>query len=715
MTSLNRREALQAAAALLIGFRVRAADSSEPYKPNAWIRITPDNRVTILVEVPEMGQGPRTVDAMLLADELDADWSLVSIEQAPVTPDTYKHLSTGGSGATGEAWKYMRQAGAQARDVLVRAAAQQWNAAPDDCRTELGAVIHAPTNRRLTYGELAPIAAVLRLTPTEQVRLKSPDQFRLIGRPTARTDTPAKVDGSAVFGLDVRVPGMKFAVIARCPHFGGKLQNFDAAAAKAMPGVRAVFAVPPIGIVPAIERNFNVAGGVAVVADSSWAALQARKALKLTWDKGPGAAETTATLHEQALQQADAEPTVVNRDEGNAAAELSRAGKRIDATYELPFAPHATMEPMNTTMHVRDDGIELWSPTQIGASAQATVAALAGIAPEKVTVHMTLCGGSFGRRYQWDYLAEAWQVAKEVRFPVQLVWTREDDMQHGFYRQYSYQKLSGSIDEQGRISAWRYRIVSTAIRPVFDTPESLRDPKRVASQEVEAGVPYAIPNLRIDYAPIHSVVPRAWWRSVGSSFNAFAVECFLDELAHAAGADPLEFRLRMLKPENRNLRTVLKLAAEKSGWGRPMPPGEGRGIAGYSGFRSHIAHVAEVAVASNGVVRVKRIVSAVDCGAAVNPDGVKAMLEGAVNFALTPVLSGEITIGQGAVKQSNFHDYRVLRITDAPDIEVHIVPSAEPPGGMGEPGVPPLAPAVANAIFAATGKRIRKLPLTAAS
>jgi isoquinoline 1-oxidoreductase subunit beta len=709
---MNRREAIKAGAAFVVAFRIpMKAAVPDPYRPNAWIRITADNRITVLSEVPEMGQGPRTTDIMLLAEELDADWASINVEQAPVVPATYEHLHTGGSGATREAWNYMRRAGAQARETLKNAAAREWSVDPKECRTESGAVIHTSSGRRRTYGQLAETASQIPVVDAAKVTLKDPAQFRIIGTPVPRTDTPSKVDGSGLFGLDVRVLGMQYAVIARCPHFGGKLANFDATAVKAVPGVTAVFAVPPIGLTPELGFNINVAGGVAVVANSTWAAIQGRKVLKTVWDKGPGASESTATLHELLLTQADAEPTVIATDDGNAKSALSTAAQKIEATYELPFQAHATMEPMNATVHVRPDGIEVWSSTQIGAQGQSIIAKLAHVAPEKVTMHMMLCGGSFGRRYQWDYLAEAWQVAKEVKTPVQLVWTREDDIQHGFYRPHSYHKMSAALDGQGGIAAWWQRVVSTPIRPVFDSPETLKDPKRHASQELEGDIPYQVANYRLDYAPAYSVVPRAWWRSVASSFNAFAIECFVDELAHQAGADPYEFRLRLFRPGQEKLANVLRLAAEKSGWGTPLPAGEGRGIACYAGFGSFIAHVAEVSVA-NGTVRVNRIVSAVDCGTAVNPDGVRAMLEGAVNFALTPVLSGEITFQEGAVKQSNFHDYRVLRIDQAPDIEVHIVPSTLPPEGMGEPGVPPLAPAVANAVFAATGKRIRRLPIT---
>ena len=714
--AVTRRDMIKAGAAIVAAFRLPGATGDEVYAPNAWISITPDNHITVITEVPELGQGPRTADTMLLADELDADWGQIQVEQAPVHPKIYQHLSTGGSGATREAWKYMRQAGAQAREALVMAAAHQWSVERKDCRTERGSVIHVPTGRRFTYGELAPEAAKLPPKEASKVELKKPGEFRFIGGRARRVDTPAKVDGSAVFGLDVRVPGMMFAVIERCPHFGGKLANFDAAAAKAVPGVRAVFAVPPIGFVDVgggYTVNINVAGGVAVVADSTWAAMKGRKALKVSWDKGPAAGESTGRLRELLVRQAHAPPTVVPADKGDTAGVLGAAQKTIEATYELPFQYHGTMEPMNTTVHVREDGIEAWSPTQIGDLAQTLFANLAKVAAEKVTVHMTYSGGSFGRRYHWDYLAEAWQVAKEMKAPVQLMWTREDDVRHDFYRPHSYHKLVAALDAQGGIAAWKHRIVSTPIRPVFDTPEKLEDPKNVARQELEGAVaiPYKVANLRVEYAPALCLVPRAWWRSVATSFNAFAVECFIDELAHAAGVDPVEFRLKLLGDEQAKVRSVVQLAAEKSGWGKPLGSGEGRGIACHHSFGSYIAHVAEVSVAQTGAVKVKRVVSAVDCGTAVNPDGVRAMLEGAVNFALTQIMTGEITIEEGAVKQSNFHDYRVVRMNEAPDIEVHIIPSTAPPEGMGEPGVPPLAPAVANAIFAATGKRLRRLPV----
>jgi isoquinoline 1-oxidoreductase beta subunit len=724
-TSYSRRDALRASAALVLGFRMplrgenRGAPStdSDALKPNAWVRITRDNRITILTDVPELGQGTRTAGVMLLADELEVEWSSIRWEQAPTIPEIYKTLTTGGSGGLKSLWLPMRKAGAQARELFLTAAAQQWGVDKKDCRAESGAIVHTPTNRRSRYGELVDIASKLPTVNLDQVLLKDPKDFRFIGKPIGRVDTPSKVDGSAIFGVDVRVPGMLFAVIARCPQFGGKVASYDDSDAKAVPGVKAAFAVPAIGFVPAIGRNLNVAAGVAVVATSTWAAIEGRKALNITWDKGPREQESTASLREQLRQKAGGSPSVVSADRGNALEALGSAAKRVEADYEIPFQAHATMEPMNTTVHVRDDGrIEAWSPTQGADLVQAEIAHLAGIQAEKVIVHMTFSGGSFGRRYQWDYTAEAYQVAKEMKVPVQLLWTREDDMQHDFYLQYSYQRMAGALDSAGNIVAWSHRIVSTPIRAIFDSPELLKDPKHVARQDLTEPIPYQTLHYRSDYAPVLSVVPRAWWRSVSPTFHLFAIECFMDELAHAAAVDPCEFRIRHLQadqPQTAKLRAVLQLAADKSDWGKALPSNHGRGIACCIYGGTCIAYVAEVSADKSGVPRVHRVVSAVDCGLAVNPDSVRAQIEGSINYALTPVLRGEISIKEGAVQQSNFHDYQVLRMKDAPAIEVHIVPGkGDPMDGVGEAGVPPLAPAVANAIFAATGKRVRRLPIS---
>jgi isoquinoline 1-oxidoreductase subunit beta len=449
--------------------------------------------------------------------------------------------------------------------------------------------------------------------------------------------------------------------------------------------------------------------------------MQSRKALALRWDKGPGGSESTETLRKLVAERGVAPPTFIALDRGDALDVLADPRKKVEASYESPFQAHATMEPMNTTVHVRDNEIEVWSPTQFADEVQDEIAKLSGFPLDKVIVHMTLSGGSFGRRYQWDYAAEAWQVAKEMKKPVQLLWTREDDMQHDFYRPYNYQRLSGGFDEQGKLVAWSTRVVTTPIAGsnlytgYSESPETLKDPATVAALEWYGAdiAPYSIPNFRLDYAPADSVVPRSWWRSVASSYTPFAKESFVDELAHASGRDPFQFRMDLLtdkSPETARLRAVLELAAENAGWGKPLPKGQGRGIACRSG-ETCSAQVAEVSVQDDGTVEVHRVVSAVDCGIAVNPDGVRAMTEGAINFALTAVLTGEITIKDSAVEQSNFHDYQVLRINQAPEVEVHIVPSVEGPSGVGELGAMLIPAAVANAVFAATGVRVRRLPI----
>jgi len=726
-TQVSRREfvktSVQIAGVLILGFHLPerggaqelpSGASVKVFKPNAWLRITADNQIKVLVEKPELGQGSRTYTPMLIAEELEVDWSAIQVEQAPTIPSIYQGLRTGGSGGVASTFTPMRQVGAQAREMLISAAAQQWKVKRRDCRAENGTVVHGPTNRRVSYGELVEAASKLPLINPDEITLKQPKDFRLIGKPMPRTDVPSKVDGSAAFGIDVRVPEMLFAVIVRCPSFGGKLQSFDASAAKAVPGVRAIFSVPPL------PRHFNTAGGVAVVADSTWAAIQGRKALGLTWDKGP-TSETTEALHDSVERQAAAPPTFIAIDRGDAVEVLAGPVKKLEAFYESPFQAHATMEPMNTTVHVRDNEIEVWSPTQFADEVQDEIAKLSGLPLDKVIVHMTLSGGSFGRRYQWDYAAEAWQVAKEMKKPVQLLWTREDDMQHDFYRPYNYQRLCGGFDDQGKLVAWSTRVVTTPISGAnlytgfTESSETLKDPATVAALEWYGAdiAPYSIPNFRLDYAPTDSVVPRSWWRSVSSSYTPFAKESFVDELAHARGRDPFQFRMDLLtgtSPDTERLRRVLELAVEKAGWRVPLPKGRGRGIACRSGEVCS-AQVAEVSVDDDGTVQVLRVVAAVDCGIAVNPNGVRAMTEGAINFALTAVLTGEITIKDGAVEQSNFHDYQVLRINQAPDVEVHIVPRVEDPSGVGELGAMLIPAAVANAVFAATGVRVRRLPI----
>jgi isoquinoline 1-oxidoreductase beta subunit len=714
----------QTAGALVIGFCLPARLEAEQlpsrgsvkvFKPNAWLTITTDNQITVLVEKPELGQGSRTYTPMMIAEELEVDWSAIRVEQAPTIPSIYQGLRTGGSGGVASTFTPMRAVGAQAREMLLTAAAQQWQAKRSDCRADNGAIVHRPTSRRLSYGELVEAASKLPPINPEELSLKRPKDFRFIGRPIPRTDVPSKVDGSAAFGIDVRVPGMLFAVIARCPFFGGTLQSLDADKAKSAPGVHAIFPVPPL------PRRFNTAGGVAIVAESTWAAIQGRKLLAVTWDKGSGPSESTESLRKLVERQASGPPTFIAIDRGDALEVLQGSVNTLEAVYESPFQAHATMEPMNTTVHVRDREIEVWSPTQFADELQDEIATLSGLPSDKVMVHMTLSGGSFGRRYQWDYAAEAWQVAKEMKQPVQLLWTREDDMQHDFYRPYNYQRMHGCLDDRGVVVAWSTRVITTPIAGsnlytgFRESPETLKDPATVAALEWYGAdvAPYTIPNFRLDYAPADSVVPRSWWRSVAASYTPFAKECFIDELAHASGRDPFQFRMDLLvdkSPQTARVRAVLELAAKSADWGKPLPRGHGRGLACWFGDTCS-AQVAEVFVDRDGTVQVLRVVSAVDCGIAVNPDGVRAMTEGAINFALTAVLTGEITIKNGAVEQSNFHDYQVLRINQAPEVEVHIVPSTEGPSGVGELGAMPLPPAVANAVFAATGVRVRRLPI----
>jgi len=714
---VNRRIALKTGAALMLGFCLpaRGQQKAAAGGVNAWISIAPDDIITLFAETPEVGQGTRTANAMMLAEELEADWAKVRVEQAPTVPAVYKHLGTGGSGGTWNTWMPLRQAGAQAREMLLRAAARQFSAPKQECRAGKSVVVHLPTGRRLRYGELVEAAQQIDPPDLEQVPLKDPKDFRIIGQAIPRVDVPSKTDGSAIFGVDARVPGMLYAVIARCPHFGGTLASFDAAAALKVPGVRRAFAVARLHQPGSDNRTV---GGVAIVADSTWAALQGRKALKVAWSRDPAGDENSVGLQRRFDAALDSEPMLIAVNQGDALGALDSPGKKLEAYYEVPFQAHAPMEPMNTTVHVKEGSIEAWSPNQHADTALKAMAELAGLSPDRVTIHTTLSGGSFGRRTHWDFSAEAWQVANEMRVPVQLLWTREDDLQHDFLRPFFAEHLSANINASGEIQAWRHRIVSTSVHAYFNWGGKSPDPAFLAGLELNRAdnLFYRAANTRLEYTPVSSAAPRAWLRSVDTAPNAFASESFMDELAHAAGIDPLQYRLQLLRDDRpddtRRMRAVLQLAAEKSGWGKPLPKGHGRGIACYIFTFGYVAEVAQVSVDADGKLRVHRVVGAVHCGMPVNPESVRSQIESGINYALTTVLSGEITIENGGVKQSNFHDYRVLRMSEAPEIEVQIVPTTEPPErGVGEGGVPPLAPAVANAIFAATGKRIRRFPV----
>ncbi len=725
--AINRRtfvvRSAAAGAGLLIGVRfsgslLQAQENEKAGKKpavnpfDAYIHIKPDNRISLIVAKSEMGQGIKTGLAMILAEEAEVDFKSVTVEQAETRPDIYTHMGTGGSGSTMENFEPLRRAGATVRELMITAAASKWNVARDECEAKKGAVVHAKSSRKATYGDLIETAEKLPLPEPDKVELKDEKEFTLIGHATPRVDIPAKVNGSAKFGIDVRVPDMLFAVVARCPTFGGKPARFDAAKAKSVSGVRDVFEIPALG------RDMFTAGGIAVVADSTWAALKGREALEITWDHGPGSTESTDTLTNE-LRAASSKAGKRLRNDGDVDKVLSNGSKHVEATYEFPYLAHATMEPMNITAHARDGEAEVWAPTQSPDWVQRTAAQILGLAPNKVTVHTTYLGGGFGRRYMADYPAEVAQIAKVVRKPVQLVWSREDDMTHDFYRPSACHTMRGAVNAAGHPVAWSHTIASTSIGGYWDPPEKSAPEKSEVGGALQ--MPYAISNVRLEYNPVASVVPPLWWRSVEHSFNGFAVECFIDELAAAAGKDPVQFRRAHLvkpphwkarfedDPDPARLRGVLDLAALKSGWGKPLPKGKGRGIASYSSFGSYIAEVAEVTV-KDGNFKIDRIVAAIDCGRIVNPESVRAQAESAIVYGLSAALKNAITIKSGAVEQTNFDGYDPIRINEAPHIEVYLTRSTEDPGGMGEPALPPAAPAVANAIFAASGQRLRKLP-----
>ena len=722
---LSRRvflESTAAGAAFVLSFRFASeAGAQEPPKekkiPNpfdAWVRIASDGTVTLTLAKSEMGQGAMTALPMILAEELDVDWSKVKVEQALTNPAIYDH-GTGGSGSVKDSYTPLRQAGAAARAMLVGAAALRLKVAAAACKTDKGAVI-GPAGQRVAYADLVQGAAKQPLPDFKTVALKDESAFRIVGTKVPRVDIPSKVDGTAVFGIDVRVPGMLYAVIARCPTFGGKAVKFDIAKAKAVAGVKHVVEIPPTG-----PDGAFAPGGVAVVATSTWAATRGRAALGIEWDHGPNQAETSASLRAQ-MEKLVSAPGKVCRNDGDAEAALSKATKKIDAVYELPFVAHASMEPMNATVHVKADSVEAWLPAQGPEWPLGVMAQIAGVPPEKVKVHTTLLGGGFGRRFHADFAAEAAQVSKAVGAPVQVVWTRDDDIQHDFYRPAALHRLAGAVDDAGKPVAWHHRMSSTSI-DAFWTPPDKAKPE---SSEIGGAVnlPYAIPNMRMEYAAAKTGVPVMWWRSVEHSITAFVNESFLDELAHLAGQDPLKYRLALLAeprkikiPEDSSsvldterLRGVLELAAAKAGWGQPLPKGRARGIACHFSFDSYAAEVAEVSVVK-GKINVHRLVMAVDCGRVILPDGVAAQMEGCVAYALSAALKGAITIKDGRCEQSNFHDFDVLRLPEMPQVDVHIVKSNAPPTGVGEPGLPPVAPAVMNAVFAATGKRLRRLPV----
>ena len=714
---MSRREFVESGASLVIAFalpqlhepRLTFTDSPAPFAPNAWISIDPNGIVTLTLDRSEMGQGSQTGLAMILAEELDADWSSVRLGPVPVNPAGWSRtMRTGGSNAIRSSWEPLRKAGAAARELLITAAADTWKVDRATCRAENGAVRHVSSDRRLAYGALVARAATLPL-PAE-APLKDPKDFRLLGTRVRRLDTPGKVDGSAVFGIDVKQPGMLIASIERSPVLGGKLKRVNADRAKALPGVRHVVELEPSSWMQPKAGGGWAAGcaaGVAVVADTYWQALQGRRALEIEWDEGDAATLDSAGIRAQ-LAALASQPGIVAQTIGDATTALAAASKRIEAVYEVPFVHHATMEPMNCTAHTQPDGVDVWAPTQNQGDAQKVVAQVTGLPVERVRIHTTFSGGGFGRRLEPDFVSEAVRVSKAAGAPVKVIWTREDDMRNGFYRPTSYNKFTAGIDASGRPVAWTHRIAGTPLRLKFGPLEKGIDDSLV---DGAVDLPYAIPNVRVDQLTLElAPVPRGPWRSVGVSHNGFVTECFLDEIAAAGGRDPLELRRALLRDKPRH-RRVVELAAEQAGWGTPLPAGRGRGIALAEWGPTVCAEVAEVVVEADGSVRVPRVVCAVDCGPAVNTDQIEAQIQGGVVFGLSAALYGEITLERGRVVQGNFDTYPLVRMPEAPVVEVHIVPSTEMQGGTGEPGVPPIAPAVCNAIFAATGKRIRKLPI----
>ena len=711
-TEMKRREFLKAGAALGGGLlislyvpefvsaaRAGADSAAKPAALNAFVRIGTDETVTVISNHSEMGQGIYTSLPMLLNEELEADWARVRVESCPVEA-VYNHtvfgmIMTGGSTTTNSEYDRFRKMGAMARIMLIAAAAQSWNVDPQTCHAEKGFVVHAASGRRASYGSLAEAASAI--APPKDIPLKDPKDFTLVGKPTHRLDTPSKTNGTAQFGLDVYIPGMLTAVVARAPVFGGKVASFNADKAKAIAGVVNVVQVP---------------SGVAVIAKGFWPAKLGREKLEITWDDGPGAALSTVEMREM-FSAMSKTPGLVARKVGDPAAALAGAAKTITAEYEVPYLAHCMMEPLNTVVDLHEDRCEIWTGSQFQTGDRAAAAKVAGLKPEQVTLHTTLLGGGFGRRANpaSDFVSEATEVAKAAKAPVKVVWTREDDIRGGWYRPMWYDHFVAGLDASGNPVAWTHTIVGQSIMAgtLFEA-FGIKGGIDSASVEGAADILYGIPNLQVDLHSPKNEVPVQWWRSVGHSHTGFSVEAFLDEVAHAGGKDPYQLRRTLLANQPRML-AVLDLAAQKANWGGPLPAGHARGIATHFSFDSYVAQVAEVSVEKDGTVRVHRVVAAVDCGRTVNPDTVKGQLEGGIIFGLAATLKTEITLEKGRVQQRNFNDYPMVRMFESPAIEVYIVPSTEHPTGVGEPGVPPVAPAVANAIFAATGKRVRRLPI----
>ncbi|MCC8396669.1 xanthine dehydrogenase family protein molybdopterin-binding subunit [Paraburkholderia sp. MMS20-SJTR3] len=686
----------QKAGKSVIGGDANEAPQSGVFAPNAFIQIDTAGKVTLVIPKVEMGQGVYTSIPMLIAEELEVPLDSVTLDHAPPNEKLFMDpllggQLTGGSTSIRFAWEPMRRAGATARVMLINAAAQQWQVDPASCRAQAGQVTHAASNRSASYGQLAQAAAALPVP--QNVALKDPKDFKLIGTPARRLDSPEKVDGTAMFGLDVRVPGMVYAAIATCPVFGGTLASVDDTHAKKIPGVREVI---------------KLDNGVAVIGDHTWAARRGLQALDIKWNEGAGAQLSMKRIVDD-LAAASQHGGAVARKEGDIGRAFDSAKSRVDAVYQQPFLAHATMEPVNCTVHVRADACEVWLGSQVPTRVVDTAAAVTGLKPEQIVVHNHLLGGGFGRRLETDMVRQAVKVGKQVSSPVKVVWTREEDIQQDMYRPYYYDTISAGLDANGKPVAWQHRIAGSSIMARFAPPAFNHglDPDAV---EVAADLPYDLPNQLVDYVRVEPhAVPTAFWRGVGPTRGTFVVESFIDELAAHAKIDPVQYRRSLLGKSPRALN-VLNVAAQAADWGSPLPKGQGRGVSVMHAFGSFFAVVLVVAV-EQGEVTVKRVNCAVDCGMYVNPNTIEAQVQGGIIFGITAALYSEITIKDGRVQQSNFTDYRMLRLNETPPIDVHLVKSGEAPGGIGEPGTAALAPALTNAIYAATGTRLRQLPV----
>ena len=710
---LSRRAALQSGlvGGLVLAFQwpLHAAPANEPgqspdhpdsqFVPNVFIRIDESGKTTLVIPQAEMGQGVYTAIAMILAEELDADLAQVVLEHSPPSDKLYGNpifgvQVTGNSNSIRAFWDKLRNSGAAARAMLIAAAAAQWQVDAASCSASNSKVTHAASNRTLTYGELADVAG--KLPVPEKPKLKNPNDFTLIGKPLKRFDTPNKSDGKTIYGIDVIVPGMKFATLAQCPVLGGKVRHVDAGAAKKLPGVQQIVVLDDL---------------VAVVGDHMWAAWQGLNALKVTWDEGQNANINSTDVWNQ-LRAASQKDGVVAKSEGDVDKGLTQ-GERIDAEYELPFLAHATMEPQNCTVRLTAGACEIWTGTQVQSRAQEYAAQAAGVPIDSVTLHNHYIGGGFGRRLEADMVASAVRVAKEVPTPIKVVWTREEDMRHDVYRPAYRDTISASLSN-GKIIAWKYRVTGSSVMARW-MPPAFKDGIDIDAVDSAVDMPYDIPNKRVEYMRVETpVVTTGFWRGVGPNNNVFAIESFMDELARKANMDPVAFRLGMLDGTPR-LKAALKLVAEKSGWGSPLPTRVGRGVSVQPSFGSFIATVVEAEVDDVGDVHLRRITCAVDTGIAVNPDTIVAQLQGGLIFGLTAALWGEVTIEKGRVQQSNFNNYRMLRIDETPPIDVHVIKSAEHPGGIGETGATAGPPALRNAIYAATGVPLRRLPIDRAA